>query len=173
MRSPIQFVTPANLLIDVCVVPPHPFLIQNQQQLLPNWQTSVTNLILVLQQSSLSLRESTPQVAIEKKLRRAIFIRFACTLIFALQDNGYVSDLFDPRTGYPLFADPEMTFDDNAAVNALLGYPLINYAQCSLMAHPTWQHHVYPSTIVTVANRQQITTSLQQIAARQNWRLKD
>ena len=174
MRSPIklQKAKTPNQNVDVCVVPPHEFAIEHQQQLLPGWQTDVSYLILVLQQSSLSLKSSTPQVALEKNRLRAEFIRMGCTLIFALQDLGYESDLFDPRTGYPLIAEPNMAFDDNAAVKALLNYPVVAHEQCSLITHPVWGQNVYPSTIATAAaDLKQIESCLSIAIASQNWSL--
>jgi len=161
--------TLSNQNVDVCVISPHEFLTNHQERLLPDWQTKVSYLILVLQQSSLSLKKSAPQIALEKKLLRAEFMRFGCDLIFALRDLGCESDLFDPRTGYPLLADPGMTFDDNAAVKALLDYPLINYEGCSLINHPAWEHNVYPGTVATAANLQQIESCLKMAIDRQNW----
>ena len=173
MSSPIklQIVKKANQNVDVCVISPHEFLTKHQQQLLPDWKTEVSYLILVLQQSSISLKTSTPQVAKTKNRLRAEFIRFGCTLIFALQDLGYESDLFDPRTGYPLFAKPGMAFDDNAAVKALLDYPVVTQAQCSLITHPVWGHNVYPGTMATTANLEQIESCLTMAIADQKWLL--
>ena len=172
MRAPIiRIAKTADRNVDVCVVSPHEFVVKHQQRLLPGWQANVSHLILVLQQSSLSLKKSTPQVAIEKNRLRAEFIRLGCTLIFALQDLGYESDLFDPRTGYPLIAEPNMTFDDNAAVKALLNYPVVAHEQCSLITHPVWGHNVYPGAIATAADFEQIESCLQIAIASQNWLL--
>ena len=158
--------------VDLCVASPHQFAIKHQQQLLPGWQTPLSYLILVLQQSSISLKESTIEVAVEKEQLRAEFICFGCNLIFTLRDRGYSSDLFDPRTGYPLLAPPDMTWDDNAAVKALLNYPVVNHQQCSLITHPIWEHHVYPSTIATTAPQALLTSSLKQAIVSQNWQLQ-
>ena len=176
MRSPLRL----NLLnpssgkaVDVCVASPHQFAIEHQQQLLPGWETSLSYLILVLQQSAISLQESTIEVAVEKERLRVEFICFGCNLIFTLRDRGYSSDLFDPRTGYPLLAPPDMTWDDNAAVKALLNYPVVNHQQCSLITHPIWEHYVYPSTIVTTAPQALLTSSLKQAIVSQNWQLQE
>jgi hypothetical protein len=179
MRSPPNLVFKLNLLntssgkeIDLCVASPHQFAIEHQQQLLTGWETSLSYLILVLQKSSISLKESTVEVATEKNRLRVEFIRFGSSLIFALQDRGYKSDLFDPRTGYPLLASKNMTWDDNAVVKALLDYPVVNYQQCSLITHPIWEHHVYPSTIATTAPQALIESSLKKAIVTQNWQLK-
>jgi hypothetical protein len=179
MRSPPNLVFKLNILnsssgkaVDVYVASPHQFAIKHQQQLLPRWQTPISYLVLVLQQSAISLQESTIEIAVEKERLRAEFIRFGCNLIFALQDRGYSSDLFDPRTGYPLLAPQNMTWDDNAAIKVLLNYPVVNYQQCSLITHPIWQHDVYPSTIATTAPQALLISSLKQAIASQNWQLQ-
>jgi hypothetical protein len=179
MRSPPNVLLEINIFnpsstreIDIAIASPHQFAMEHQRQLLPGWDNPLSYLILVLQQSSISLQASTAAVAREKERLRAEFIRFASGLIFALQDQGYSSDLFDPRTGYPLLASQDMAWDDNAAVKALLNYPLVSYQQCSLIAHPIWEHHVYPATAVTTATLSMLESCLKQAIIKQNWRFK-
>ena len=145
--------------VDVCIAPPHQFVIDRQQELL-GWKVPISYLIVVLQQSAISLNESNSSVIAEKDRLRNEFIRFGSNLVFSLRDLGYVSDLFDPRSGYPLQARPNITLDDNATVKALLYYPVVKYQQCSLIVHPRWQTHVYPSTIATSATLEVIKTCL-------------
>ena len=159
--------------VQICIAPPHQFVLNQRQQLLPGWNVLISYLILLLQQSSISLKESSPEVALEKDALRAKFMLFGRSLIFALQAQEYQSDLFDPRTGYPLFARPGITFDDNAVVKAMLKYPVISYRQCSLLIHPVWGNKVYPSTIVTSAPANILDSCLQQAIANQNWQLKN
>lgn len=155
MRSPVMIKTwhtPTGKQVQVCLASPHQFILDHQQELLPDCNVPINNIILLLQQSAISLKEFNSEVAQEKDNLRKKFLRFGCELIFALQDQGYKSDLFDPRTGYPLFARRGMlTLDDNAVVNTLLGYPVTSYKNCSLLTHPTWGNNIYPSTIVTSA----------------------
>lgn len=155
MRSPFSLKTwqkPSGKEVQVYIAAPHQFVIDHQQELLADWNLSPANLILFLQRSSISLKESSLEVAQEKDILRQDFIRFGCNLIFALQDRGYKSDLFDPRTGYPLLTRPgALRLDDNAVVKALLNYPVISYKSCSLIVHPLWGNYVYPSTIVSSA----------------------
>ncbi|MFM2312319.1 MAG: hypothetical protein RLZZ04_1595 [Cyanobacteriota bacterium] len=179
MRSPSNVLLEINIFnpssareVDIAIASPHQFAIEHQRQLLPGWDNPLSYLILVLQQSSLSLQASTGAVAKEKERLRAEFIRFASGLIFALQDQGYSSDLFDPRTGYPLLASGDMAWDDNAAVKAILNYPLVSYQQCSLITHPIWEHHVYPATVTTTATLPTVELCLKQAITKQNWRLK-
>ena len=138
--------------VEVYIASPHQFLKEHQQELLPDWKVEVVSAILFLQRSQISLRECSAEVAQEKDCLRANFIRYGCQIVFALQDLGYRSDLFDPRYGYPLLSrQGNITFDDNAAVKALLHYSVSSYKNCSLIEHPNWGNNIYPGTIVTQA----------------------
>ncbi len=159
--------------VQICIAPPHQFVLNQRQQLLPDWNVAISYLILILQHSSISLQESSQKVAQEKDRLRIKFIRFGSSLVLALQKQGYQSDLFDPRTGYPLFAPPGITFDDNAVVKAILNYPVSSHRQCSLLIHPVWGNQVYPSTIVTSAPSSILDSCLRQIIANQNWKPKN
>lgn len=176
MRSPSSlktYATPSGRDIQIHLVPPHQFALSHQQDLLPGWNAPLSYLILCLQQSSISLAESNDKVSQEKNDLRAKFIRLGCDLVFALQDHQHHSDLFDPRTGYPLLAHSAMTWDDNAAVTALLNYPVINYHHCSLIIHPLWQDNVYPGTIATSAPLAIVELCLKRITVHYNWIIKD
>ncbi len=159
--------------VQICIAPPHQFLLNRRQKLLPDWKVLISYLILILQQSSIPLKESSPEVILEKNDLRAKFMLFGRSLIFALQAQEYQSDLFDPRTGYPLLARPGIAFDDNAVVKAILKYPVISHQQCSLLIHPVWGNKVYPSTIVTSAPANILNSCLLLAIANQNWQLKN
>ena len=90
-------------------------------------------------------------------------------MVFTLQDRGFDSDLFDPRTGYPWLTMPGTVLDDNAVVKAVLNYPVINYNNCSLINHPQWQDRVYPATMVTTAPLNLIELSIEQIVDHSQW----
>ena len=170
MRSPIllNLSQPSGAKIDICVASPHHFFTEHQHELLPD--QNVSYLILVLQQSSVSLKDSNATVAVEKNRLRSIFIRFGCSIISSLENLGFDSDLFDPRTGYPLMTTPGITLDDNAVVQALLGYPLIDQNNCSLIVHPDWKDCVYPATIATNAPLNAIESCLARVVEDRQWR---
>jgi hypothetical protein len=174
MRSQIYsqiFQTPTGTSVQVCLNRPHQFMIDNQQQLLPNWNTSVTYIIILLQQSRFSLKQISSDVAHEKDNLRTKFIRFGCNLIFSLKDCNYQSDLFDPRTGYPLLTrQGKLALNDNAVVEALLGYPLTSYHNCSLLTHPIWENAVYPSTVITSAPLETLNPIIDGVVALQGWK---
>ena len=146
------FITPSNTEVEVCLASPSQFILQHQSELLPGWQTPIEQVVLLLQESNLSFKGSSRDILAEKDRLRSHFLRFGANLVFALQDRGYKSDLFDPRTGYPWLTQlGSMTLDDNAVVTALLNYPAVNYKDCSLLNHPRWSDRIYPGTIVTTA----------------------
>ncbi|MGL6345086.1 MAG: methylmalonic aciduria and homocystinuria type D protein [Waterburya sp.] len=156
--------------IQICLAPPHNFILQHQRQLLPDWNVPISHLILLLQQSAISLSECNPKVAAEKNNLRAKFISFGCNLIVALQAQGHKGDLFDPRTGYPLYTSQgKLTLDDNAVVKALLNYPVVGYQNCSLLTHPIWNNHVYPGTIAVSAPQKLVESLLEQEIINQKW----
>ena len=161
---PYQVPNSSDLNIEIYLASPHQFFLDRQQQFLTNWNSPVTYLVLFLQRSTVSLKQSETKIIREKDRLRTKFIRVGCNLIFTLLDKGYQSDLFDPRTGYPLLSQPEkLTFDDNAAIAALLKYPVVSYQNCSLIEHPVWGNHVYPSTLITAAPQDIIESAIASI----------
>ncbi|MDJ0687774.1 MAG: methylmalonic aciduria and homocystinuria type D protein [Xenococcaceae cyanobacterium MO_188.B32] len=138
--------------IQIYIDRPSEFIRQNQQRLLPNWNISITCIILVLQKSNFPLENSSYEIEREKDHLRAIFLRFGSNLVFKLREFKYQSDLFDPRSGYPLLSRPgDMTLNDIALVKDLLGFNVVKQ-ECSLLVHPEWGTAIYPSTIVTSAS---------------------
>ena len=151
--------------VQICIAFPHQYVLDRQQQLLPDWNVAISYLILILQQSVVSLESQSNLVKKEKDHLRTKFISAGCSLILELQNRGYQSDLFDPRTGHPFFTRSGLAFDDNAVVKAVLNYPVTNSGQCSLITHPVWGNNVYPSTIVTSAPLKAIVASFSSIIA--------
>jgi hypothetical protein len=148
-------------------------VVDHQDQLLSSWDVPISYLILVLQRSQISLTESSAEVTQEKDRLRAKFIRLGCNLIFALQDRGAKSDLFDPRTGYPLLASADRVLDDNAVVEAILGYSVISYQHCTLLTHPVWGNQVYPSIVATSGSLEVVELCVQQIIGESARQLKN
>ena len=167
------FITPSHQEVQVYLVSPSKFIQNYQQQLLPNWKVPIAQIILVLQQSQISFTAASEQLILEKDRLRNNFIRWGTNLIFQLQDQGYISDLFDPRNGYPLLAPPgKSTFDDNVAIKTLLDYPLINFKNCSLISHPRWGESVYPSSIATSAPPNIIQPAIAKLLIAQGLKIK-
>lgn len=167
--SRITYSSPWGTEIEIFITTPHQFAREQQNLFFPSWDQALSYLILVLQRSSLSLSRTTPQVALEKNRLRANFISFGRNVISSLQSQQYLSDLFDPRTGQPLLSNSGLVWDDNATVQALLNYPVINWQNCSLLQHPVWNHNVYPATIATTAPQVTIESCLDQISTAYNW----
>ena len=158
------FITRLDKEVQVTIAKPSQFILGHQQDLLPNWDASVEQVILFLQRSSISFKKSNHQTILEKDRLRKNFLRWGTSLIFALEDLGYESDLFDPRNGYPLLAQPgKLSLDDNATVQAILHYPVSTYNNCSLIEHPAWGNHVYPSTVVTTASKTTVEALIEKL----------
>ena len=157
--------TRSNKEIQIAIAVPHQYVLDHQQQLLPDWNVAISYLILILQQSIVSLEEKSDRVEREKDRLRAKFISVGSSLILELQNQGYQSDLFDPSTGYPRSTRSELALDDNAVVKAILNYPVTRSGQCCLITHPVWGNNVYPSTIATSAPKRAIVASLSPIIA--------
>jgi hypothetical protein len=112
----------------------------------------------------------TAETEREKEQLREKFMRFGCDVAFNLRDRGYVTDLIDPRTGYPLLSHPgAITHDDTAVAKALLDYPVVKN-QCCVLVHPQWGAAVYPSILLSAAPPEIITSVIKAIAALHGWK---
>ncbi|MBW4552687.1 MAG: methylmalonic aciduria and homocystinuria type D protein [Aphanocapsa sp. GSE-SYN-MK-11-07L] len=135
------------------VHPPNPFLQIHLDQLLPAWVEPVQSILIVLQQANQSLLRRTPATEKEKRRLRQQFIQFGDRLIAQLTSQAYQAELFDPRTGWPLFSQPgTLHLDDIAVVRTTLGYPALPQGGCLIIQHPTWGSAVYPSILVSSAS---------------------
>jgi hypothetical protein len=149
---------------------PSQYICTNRERILPDWkQQPFFWVVIVLQQSRYQLVESTLEIETEKERLREIFMRFGCDLAFSLRDRGYLTDLIDPRTGYPLLSHPGVIpHDDTAVVKALLNYPVIKN-KCCVLVHPKWGTAVYPSVIISTAPSIMIESSAKDIALAYGW----
>nr|WP_081594692.1 methylmalonic aciduria and homocystinuria type D protein [Allocoleopsis franciscana] len=148
---------------------PSSFVVQNLERVLPDWNLPILWVVIVLQQARYELVEITPESEQEKERLREKFLRFGFEVAFSLRDRGFLSNLIDPRTGYPLLSRPgEILHDDTAVVKALLGLPVIRN-RCCVLEHPVWGKAVYPSTLLTSAPPPVIEPILKQVGAQQGW----
>ncbi|MBR8833702.1 MAG: methylmalonic aciduria and homocystinuria type D protein [Stigonema ocellatum SAG 48.90 = DSM 106950] len=138
--------------VQISIHPPSEYICANRQRILPDWKKQPSLwVVIVLQQSRFELVEMTPEIEAEKERLREKFMRFGCDAAFNLRDRGYITDLIDPRTGYPLLSRPgTVPHDDTAVVKALLQYPVIRN-NCRVLVHPDWGMAVYPSILISVA----------------------
>ena len=150
---------------------PTRYIRNNCERILPDWKDELKmSVVIVLQQSQFSLVESTPVIEAEKQRLRARFMRFACDVAFNLRDRNYISDLIDPRTGYPLLSRPgQIPHDDTAVVKALLEYPII-CNKCRVLIHPKWGTAVYPSILISVAPQTIIAQTIKTFATLHGWK---
>jgi hypothetical protein len=149
---------------------PSEYFLANCHRILPDWQQqSSIWVVVVLQRSRFELVHDTPVISAEKQRLREKFMRFGLDLAFNLRDCGYLTDLMDPRTGYPLLSHPgEIPHDDTAAVKALLGYPILKN-QCRVLIHPQWGTAVYPSILVSTAPPIMLEWAIRSIGNLHGW----
>jgi hypothetical protein len=168
-RNFLYLVTETGQTVQMSIHRPSPFVVQNLERVLPDWNLPVLWVVIVLQQARCELVDITPESEQEKERLREKFLRFGFEVAFSLRDRGFLSNLIDPRTGYPLLSRPgEILHDDTAVVKALLGLPVIRN-RCCVLEHPVWGKAVYPSTLLTSAPPRVIEPILKRVAAQQGW----
>lgn len=170
--SPIQLVTETGQAVQMSVHQPSLFIAQNLERVFPDWVLPVTTcrVVVVLQQSRYPLAGTAPHIEREKDRLREKFIGFGSDIVRHLRDRGFLTDLIDPRTGYPLLSRPgQIPHDDTSVVKALLGFSVIR-TSCRVLQHPKWGTAVYPSTMMSSASPTIIKPVLKQMAAQHGWK---
>ncbi|MDJ1183869.1 methylmalonic aciduria and homocystinuria type D protein [Roseofilum casamattae] len=152
------------MTMEISIHPPHDYLQQNLSELMPSCPTENVWTIIVLQQANLPLTEDLPGVPEEKDRLRDKFIGFVEAIGDRLQHlsdgQNPFTDGFDPRTGTPLHSTPgSLTHSDVTAVRTALGYDLIP-GECAAISHPRWGTAVYPSVILSTAERENIERAI-------------
>lgn len=167
---PINLVGKTGQAVQISIHTPSQYICANCERILPDWQQQpFLWVVVVLQQAQYPLEEKTAQAEIEKERLREKFMRFGCDLAFNLRDRGYLTDLIDPRTGYPLLSHPgAVPHDDTAVVKALLDYPVIKN-KCCVLVHPDWGTAVYPSVLISEAPPDIIQSVTKGIAPMHGW----
>ena len=167
---PISLVGKTGQAVYISIHNPSQYICANCEQILPDWkQQQFLWVIVVLQQSKYPLVEMTGEIETEKEKLREKFIRFGCDVAFNLRDQGYTTDLIDPRTGYPLLSHPGLIpHDDTAVAKALLNYPVIKN-KCCVLVHPQWGTAVYPSVLLSSAPPEVILSVIKSIAPLHGW----
>ncbi|WP_250122217.1 methylmalonic aciduria and homocystinuria type D protein [Chroococcidiopsis sp. CCMEE 29] len=131
---------------------PTEFISTHLEQLLPSWSVPVWSVLVVLQLCQFALIERTAETENYKDQLRQQFIDFGNHVVSKLRAMGYLADMFDPCTGWPLNSPPgQLRLDDVAVVRSILGYSVVNCGLCMTLVHPTWGKAVYPSTLMSSA----------------------
>jgi hypothetical protein len=180
--SPINLVGKMGQAVQISIHSPSQYICANREQIFPDWKNQRSLwVVIVLQQSQYELVESTPEVEIEKQRLREKFMRFGCDVAFNLRDcaprtakgdYSYLTDVIDPRTGYPLLSRPgKIMHDDTAVVKALLSYPVIKN-KCRVLVHPDWGTAVYPGILISQAPPFFIEWVIRSIAPLHDWKMK-
>lgn len=169
---PIQLVTERGQAVQMSVHQPSLFIAQNLERVFTDWVLPITTcrVVVILQQSRYPLADTAPHIEREKDRLREKFMGFGSDVVRHLRDRGYLSDLIDPRTGYPQLSRPgEIAHDDTAVVKALLGFPVIHNS-CFVLEHPSWGSAVYPGILMSSASPRVIKSVLKRGAAQHGWK---
>lgn len=168
--SPISLVGKMGQAVQISIHTPSEYICANRDRIFPDWQNQPNFwVVIVLQRSRYPLVKSTPAIEQEKEHLRAKFMRFGCDLAFNLRDRGYLTDLIDPRTGYPLFSRPgKIPHNDTAVVKALLHYPILKN-KCCVLVHPHWGTAVYPSIMISTAPPIILELATKSVALSHGW----
>jgi hypothetical protein len=136
---------------------PSQFLCTHLDRLLPAWSRPVLSVLVVLQPSGCNLVERTAIAEDQKHQLRQNFLQFGYKVAAQLQYQGYLADIFDPRSGLPLLSQPgPLRLDDVALVQACLGYQTAENSGCRVILHPVWGSSVYPSTLLSSAEPERV-----------------
>ncbi len=142
--------------IEIYLSIPSEFVTQYLTDLLPEWSAKKAWTILILQQAQFPLNQRNPIVRLEKNRLRDQFLNFSLSVVHALNHQGFCSDIFDPKTGYPVLSRRgSLTHDDVAVAKALLNFPTTS-DDCSALIHPDWQTAVYPGVAMTAASPERV-----------------
>ncbi|WP_448602328.1 methylmalonic aciduria and homocystinuria type D protein [Thermoleptolyngbya sp.] len=134
------------------VHPPSDYILRHQARLLPTWSQSIASVLVMLQPSQVALPERTLDSEPEKEKLRSHFLELGWAIALKLQQQGYLADLFDPRTGWPILSRRgTLPLDDVAVARAALGYSTDRCGNCRVILHPSLGTAVYPSTLVSSA----------------------
>ncbi|OLP19452.1 hypothetical protein BST81_05345 [Leptolyngbya sp. 'hensonii'] len=149
--------------MDYSVHLPSNFIRSQTHRLLPDWSVAVGSVLVVLQACPVPLLKVTAETERLKDELRDRFLEVARQVAEELHSLGHQVEIFDPRTGLPIFSSPgSLRLDDVAVVRACLGYGAIDQGDCRVTLHPLWDSAVYPSVLLSSA----VPEALQAIADR-------
>uniref|UniRef100_A0A832M2P8 Methylmalonic aciduria and homocystinuria type D protein n=1 Tax=Oscillatoriales cyanobacterium SpSt-402 TaxID=2282168 RepID=A0A832M2P8_9CYAN len=140
------------------VHPPTPFLNRHRHNLLPEWSCGISSVLIVIQYAGCALVERTERTEARKNQLRQNFLELADAIAIRLHCLGYLVDMFDPKTGFPISSKPGVIkLDDVAVVHSCLGYSVMQVEGCSILLHPNWGTAIYPSVILSSATPEVVT----------------
>jgi Methylmalonic aciduria and homocystinuria type D protein len=156
--------------VQISIHSPSKYICTNRERILPDWKNrSSMWVVIVLMRSRYELVESNMVIESEKQVWRERFMRFGLDVAFNLRDMGYMADIIDPRTGYPLLSRPgQLPHNDTAVIEALLNYPVIKN-KCRVLVHPEWGTSVYPGIFLAEAPPILIEWMFKSVAKLHGW----
>ncbi len=146
-------------MMQYSVHPPSEFIGQHYKKLLPRWSVPVRSVLIVLQPATVQLAQQSLETELQKHYLRSRFLDFGLEIADHLRRVGHAADVFDPRTGFPILSEAgSIPLDDVAVVRSSLGYGTLQIGDCFTIVHPDWGSAVYPSILMSSADRSCVTS---------------
>ena len=89
------------------------------------------------------------------------FVKWANAVRDQVVAAGHWLNFTDPASGYPVHGDRGgMTCNDVDVCLLCTKFPTVDLGVCKILSHPEWKTAVYPTTMVTTAPLEVLTTAL-------------
>jgi hypothetical protein len=138
---------------EIYIKSPTPFMLDNWERLLPDWQIPPQTLVVVLLKSQFPLDREGELIEVEKDRLLQHFQKLGQSFYLASQQKGFLTEIVSPKDGTPQYSRRgEAHFDLVAAVHHSLGFNFSRTVQgCKVVKHPVWQGAVYPGLFLSGA----------------------
>ncbi|CEP07936.1 hypothetical protein [Parasitella parasitica] len=93
------------------------------------------------------------QVNQERDAKLELFVEWGRLVVDRIKSIGMWADIMDPASGFPIFSEAGSSpYPDVQGTQMLSSrFYVQNIGCCHILFHPTWQSHIYPSTLFTTA----------------------
>lgn len=146
-------------MIHYSVHSPSEFIAAHSERLLPEWSHPIRSIVVVFQLADRELSERCWETDLQKQKLRSQFLDFGFKVAESLKDH--LVELFDPKTGFPVLSGAgSLRLDDVAVVRSTLGYTIAPVGNCLTIVHPLWGSAVYPSILMSSADKTLVETVL-------------
>ncbi|WP_013334520.1 methylmalonic aciduria and homocystinuria type D protein [Gloeothece verrucosa] len=137
---------------EIFVHSPTDYVKNNFKSFLPDWESPPVSVIIVLQRSQVALINQGADIEAEKDFLRQKFLDFSYALCRSLDEQRFLTDIIDPRSGYALFSrQGSQSHDDCQVIHQLRQIPIIKQNLCKSLDHPSWGTAVYPGVLMSLA----------------------
>lgn len=139
--------------VEIYLKLPTPFMMNNWDRLLPDWQVPPQTLVLVLLNADFPLDDEGNFVEREKNRLLKQFLALGESFHRASRQRGFFTEIISPKDGMPQYSTQgDLIFDLVATVHHSLGFDYsITIKGCQVLKHPVWQTAIYPGLFLSEA----------------------